>query len=311
MSTAVYMPIGPGDAEIRRAVDVLDSATAYGRALKWVVLVDDGEAGRSLKGRLAASGPWELVVLRNPRNGVGDGRAGWMCVSTLAALSYVRANTDARCVLKLDTDSLVIGPFDAALDRAMAAYPDAGLFGVIGDSVSENRTYEFMRHNQRTFEMAMKIDGEWSELSPRQLEGLRSWGVTGEPEYRRFRYARAVLEAAVGHGYSRAEYCQGGGYAVTRALLEAMNAAGRFDDPLAWRDLAIAEDVMMGLQCAAAGLKMYDLSGRDRPFTVEGPLPFSPEELAGMNTSVIHSLKGPRENEFRTFFRQRRAEAAL
>ena len=121
MSIAVYMPIGPSDDEVARAADVLDSVEAFSESLRWIVLVDDAREPRGLERRLACRAPCELVVLHNPRNGVGNGRTGGMCVSNLLAYGYIHRHTDAVWVLKLDTDSLVIGPFEERLRAAIAA----------------------------------------------------------------------------------------------------------------------------------------------------------------------------------------------
>jgi hypothetical protein len=310
MSIAVYMPIGPSDDEVARAADVLDSVEAFSESLRWIVLVDDAREPRGLERRLACRAPCELVVLHNPRNGVGNGRTGGMCVSNLLAYGYIHRHTDAAWVLKLDTDSLVIGPFEERLRAAIAARPDAGLIGVIGDSIAPDRTYHFMDHNRRAFELALRVGDVFPELMPGHKDGLRRWGVTGEAQFEQFLRARHVLARAVDRGYRTAEYVQGGGYVLTRRLIEAMARAGRFDDPFVWCELEIPEDVMMGIHCASEGLAMHDLSGPNQPFTVEGPLPFTPVELAGMNTSVIHSIKGDTEAGFRRFFRARRPRRA-
>jgi len=66
----------------------------------------------------------------------------------------------------------------------------------------------------------------------------------------------------------------------------------------------------MGLYCGALGLRMCDFSGNGQAFAVHpNCLPFSCEELVALNRSIIHSIRGCAEGQFRAFFRNRRSRA--
>jgi hypothetical protein len=302
---AVYMEIGPGSREAARAADVLDSVAAYSPSLRWVVLVDDDTASRDLAAICRVPAACELTVLRNPRHGAGDGRFGGMCVATLAGLEAAQ-RTAAAFVLKLDTDSLVIAPFAAAVSRVLDVRPDAGLLGVIGDSFGENRTYRWTETNRWTLERVLTLPATVPEL--RACGMAPSWlRECTDPQYEAFLVARATLERAVDRGYALGEYCQGGGYVVSRPLLDALAANGAYARQMAWRDLAVAEDLMIAMQCAAAGYRMYDVSDEGPRFAIDWRCPpLSRAALVREGYSVIHSIRGSLEDEFRAFFRDRR-----
>jgi hypothetical protein len=312
MPFAVYVPVGPHERDLLSTADGLDSVFAYSDQTRWVVLVDDAPDPREQALRACVRPPsgCELVVLPNPRAGVGNGQAGGLCIADLVAFAYLQT-TAAAFALKLDSDALVLAPFERQVAAALDAHDDAGLLGVIGDSFGENRSHDVAALNRRVLHQALAAPGDYASLC--ELGGERggiqihAGAFLPEAQYGNFLAARRVLQEAAAHGNALGDYCQGGAYVVSRRLLDAMAAADRFADPMIWRDLHVGEDVMMGLQCQAAGLRLYDVSEDGPRFGIHpGCLPFSRQALAASGYSIVHSIRGRMEEEFRAFFRERR-----
>ena len=102
---------------------------------------------------------------------------------------------------------------------------------------------------------------------------------------------RTLLESARASGcYQLGAHCLGGAYAVSPAL------AGRRDllrwEP--WFRSGLGEDVVMGVLCAAAGLRMRSLTAVGEPFGLAHiGLPGSPEWLLARGHSIVHAVKDP------------------
>jgi len=279
----------------------------YGKELTAIVVVDDSPTNRDFAAALALPERCKLVSFPNPRCGAGYGHSGGLCVAVLAALSHIQEATDAEFVLKLDTDSLVIGPFENEVSCGIRAHPEAGMFGVIGDAPLSDRTYRSKAQTRILFEVALRLPQDYLCLTPDEKETVQRFGITTESQFQSFLHARQLLQSAVANGYALGEYCQGGGYIVTRHLLDSMEMNGRYNAPLMWSEIHLGEDIMMALQCAAAGCCMYDMSSPDGIFTVyPSTLPITIDELARLDTCIIHSVKGEMEQVLRAFFKQRR-----
>jgi hypothetical protein len=306
---ALFMAIGPGDDEVARAADVLDSVRAYSTHLRWVVFVDDAPEPRDLAASCAVPAECCTAVLRNPRNGVGYGRTGGLCVADLVAFEYIQQHTRAEYVLKLDTDSLVIAPFERQVEHELASRPDAGLLGVLGDSFGENRSFRNATYNLTVIENAMTLPDSFEALTVADFSKplMLPPGPLSAELYQDLLDARSMMARAMEQGYE-GKPCQGGGYVVSRSLLDALAHNGAFARPLLWRRLPVCEDHMMSMQCIAAGLKIYDVSQTGPRFAIS-PLciPLFLKDLASSDYSIVHSIRGTMEDRIREFFRERRS----
>jgi hypothetical protein len=311
MNFAAYIPVGPTDLEVERAVDVIDSIAKHDDAMRWVIVIDDSCEPRDIARAVEVPDYCTLVVLPSLRQGLGQARTGGLCAAGLAAAEYAQRATDADFLLKLDTDSLVINSLHNRATAVLMRHRDAGLFGVIGDSFGENRTFKCIEMNEVKLQRTIDISLDLSAHSRSDSQVLRWWGVSTREHFDCFLTLRALALKVRDRGHRLGQYCQGGGYILTRSLLDALAGAGAFINPLVWRDLLVGEDLMFGLQCAAAGLSMHDVSGQDQIFAVApGCLSLSRKQLVDMNCSVIHSIKGGLEAEVRDYFRLRRTERA-
>jgi hypothetical protein len=291
---AVAIPVAPGDAERARVDDLLAALCAHEPAIVRIVLVDDDPDAR----RFDLPG---VAVIANPRAGRGIGTLGGTCTATLAALRWAHQHAPGAHVVRLDTDSLVIGPFANALTVAITGRPSAGVLG------SYDRT----------------CNGEPRDFSPWagvvRTHARPVWTWARPP--RRGRYVQVALggrlgtvrrevRAAMANGYEPGEHCLAAACVVTTAMIEGMHRAGMLDDPLRWLNTRFGDDIMLGVQARALGLDLVGLVADGEPFGLRHiGLADTPERLAARGFSFIHSVKNdPRvpEDEIRRFFAARR-----
>jgi hypothetical protein len=120
---------------------------------------------------------------------------------------------------------------------------------------------------------------------------------------------RWALNLAFENGYVAGEHAQGGGYAISRAALDAMAGLGLLERAHAWRPFWVSEDVIASALVRAAGFELADFNRPGEVFGVQyRGLPYPPETLVEMGSAVVHSLKHDEvpEQKLRDFFRQLR-----
>jgi hypothetical protein len=297
---AVAVAVGPKEEELSRTQDLIYSVAAWERRDGWFIMVDDSPQPRALDRSLRFPATLKPIALHHPRHGrvIIYKKGKGICSAVLLALQAAARQTACDFVLKLDTDSLVIGPFFERITRFFAEHSQVGNIGAYtltpnGDTRDFARNGSNIRSlHQPTFDWSMPL----TSLRRRRDPTLRT--------------IRRHIETAVGNGYQYGEHCLGGGYAISRALLDAMNADGFLDDPALWLAIDCPEDVMAGLYTRAAGFEMANCVGEGEVFGVRHKgLPFDLEELVRRRFAVIHAVKNdPRfpEEQVREFFRSRR-----
>jgi len=281
----IIIPCGPG---AEAALDTADSVEHYCPEPHDVVFVDDCTSDGTYEALLAAKRPnWH--ILRNEK------RNGFLrLVHTLCfGLRYIQKDIRSPCILKLDTDSLLIRPgvVSDAL-RYMKANPDVGLFGVY--EVDYNKPRDFTAHKTQ-MDNALKW---W-----RAVLGLR-------PSWVRF------LHTAESKGYRRGENVSGGAYFMTWPCLDSITRLGYLDVPYSWynpitqfcltavskitgRPLQswnrLAEDVYFSMATVAAGYKLGHFAAPDGPICIAlRGLPYPAKELWNRGYKVVHGVdKGP------------------
>jgi hypothetical protein len=280
--------VGPGDDEIDRLGDLLRSVRDHSRGENpCIVLVDDAPRARNLR-RICP----EATVLRTP---VWQGRVPdpltAMTTGTIEAMQ--RASGDFA--LKLDTDALVIGRFADAIRAAFAADP---ILGVVG---AYERSPDGGRRDWSMWPTVIRRT-TWPLKLPPQRPGQRRH-VLLRPRSERV-VARRVIQSAVQNpNYQLGAHCLGGAYAVSSRLL----AHAPQWDWRTWAQAGLGEDIVIGLLCASAGLRMRGLVECGDPFGVAWKgLPASPAELMDRRYAIVHSLKSGEqgtEEELRAWFR--------
>jgi hypothetical protein len=280
----VLVPVGPGAEEEERLRALLDSVFAHEPDTGHVVLVDDGPSDRALAAAVEVPDTCRLTVLSNPREGKGVPTLGGLCCATVAGLRHLALGTDARFVVRLDTDALVIAPFARRLDVAFGERPGVGALGSY-ETVCNGHVRQFPAWEPALRRLARRVS-VWRH--PARRGRFLQLALAG----RRGRVREEIL-AALANGYRWGEHCQGGGYALNRPALDRMAAGGMLDDPLRWRDTRAGEDVMIGVLVRAAGLRLDGhVDPGDGLFAVaHSGLPLPPQHLLDGGYAIVHSVK--------------------
>ncbi len=287
-SFSILIPVGPGERELIGLRDVLTSVQAHaGEHKPHVVLIDDAPTPRPLEECWPGA-----EVVRTPVwcRGTPDPLTA-MVTGTIIGLNSARG----LFALKLDTDAFVIAPFVEQIAGTFAVDTSLGVIGAYDRSPDGGR---------RDWSI-------WRGLIRRSTWPIRlQTRASGERRSLRYRprteraYARAVISAAVRNpNYQLGAHCLGGAYAVSASLLKR----ARSWDWRPWVQAGLGEDVVLGLLCAAAGLRMQGMVGPGEPFGVTwSGLPGPPAELVDRGYSIVHSVKSGAhgtEHELRAWFR--------
>jgi hypothetical protein len=307
-SFGVILPIGPNPLELDRAKDLIDSLKTFeeGRC-QYLVVIDDTPTDRGLCEKLVAKGSLTKVFV-NPRKGRGIAFSDGMGVGVAVATNWLARETDVDFALRLDTDSLVIAPFAERLARKFAQNPRTGLLGTIhkypSGEVRDKREFNgpLLARLVRPLSITRMEEGAWPTIH--------------QSVFGRGRSRRRFIERAIGNGYDFGDGCQGGGYALSRSLLNALAKDREFANPFLFSaHTRILEDTMMTIATYAAGFVADDYNQRDEVFgVVHLCLPGSPEELIKAGYGVIHSLKTYgdfNEEQTRSFFKTARASVRI
>ena len=299
---AVAVAVGPGEREVERVVDLAASVAHYERGPAHFVMIDDSPQQRGLDRVVQMPPTWTPVSLPHPRHDrettfkVGKG----IISAVLAAMKWIQAHTNAAYVLKVDTDSLVIAPFAAKLERVFRESPTLGMVGAY--KLTPNGTArEWSGHAKALFRTFEPPPFDW--LHPVASTQARS-AFNPPAAVEAYNLAKATGV------YDLGEHCMGGGYAVSRTLLDRLAAAKLIDDPMRWTGVDLPEDVTVGMHTRAVGMTLADYVAPGEVFGVRyRGLPFLPEELVDKGYSVIHAVKNDErvdEATIRGFFAQRR-----
>jgi hypothetical protein len=304
MRAGVVIPVGPGELELERLADTVESLRAHVPDLDLLVLVDDGDEPRGLE----HGAGWDesrLVALRPPRGVRSSHMHDRMAAGTLTFLSWLATHDRVDYLVKLDTDALLIGDFRPSLEAAIGDRPDVGVWGAYRENVDggEQRDFSMFALPLRLARLPLRLRRS-GEL-PLSIEQA----VTG-PAARSRRFVRAAVAAAERNGYESGEHCLGGSYAVTRAAARRMRERGWLRDAHATHRTHLAEDVVLGLLARASGLELASLVAPGEAFAVKfRGLLAEPDELISRGHAIVHSVKddGRRsESETRALFRAAR-----
>lgn len=298
---AVVVPVGPDPHEVERLGDLACAIAAHEPEAGVLVIVDDAPEPRDLASGLALPPTMAVVSLHHTRPTRRHfSRGKGICSVVLQGMKWVQAHTRAPFAVKLDTDSLVIGPYRQRLVASFQRNPKLGMVGA-HRTTPRGQARDFFTHGDSLRAITRRFDWRHPRAS------LREWR---DPLKAR---VRGLLGAAQANGYEPGEHCLGGGYAVSRRLLDEMAAAGHLDDPSLWLQADLPEDVTVGLHVGAHGLAFADAVDEGEVFGVRYiGLAFPPAELLARRHAIIHAVKNDpdlSEDEIRTFFRAHRAAA--
>ena len=288
---AALVPVGPGQREVERLRDTLDSLRAFEDSREVnLVLVDDSEAPRDLAG---AGGEWASSdVVRTPlwRDGTPDPYSA-MVAGTIEGMRAA-ARHQPEFLLKLDTDALVIAPLADKLRRAFAE-DGVGLVGSYTHtctgarrdwSRSKTRLRGATRPVARGPGLTLRLRAQDARAVSRLLDRATDPGIpVGGP---------LAWVAPTPRGSRITESC---GPARVEALGGNVGGCG---------------GVMLGVLAHAGGLRIRGDVDPGGTFALAWQnLPLPPERLIEGGYSVVHSVRGPRygdELQLRAWFRSHR-----
>lgn len=300
MSFAALIPLGPGWAELQRLGDLLEALLHFEPACKIVLIVNDGNDSNAVC-QAVAQFRCQIELIPNPRNGRGNWWGGGSSAGTLGGLKWIVENEEVSFVVKLDSDSLVVGPFRESVKAFFNQNPNAAVAG------SHGRNPEGTPRDGLPFAPAIqKLRRRFTVWRKCALPGRNiqfTW-------FGRSKKIRDLIEAAIANGYEFGENCQGGAYALSKAGLLRFAEAGLLEDPLLFLNTPITEDVALGLFARSLGMDLCDFNHLGEPFAVRHfGLSASPEELLAQGYSVVHSIKDRgdyTEEGLRAFFKAKR-----
>lgn len=286
MKLATISLVGPGEIELERLGRMLRSLFLFASEVEEVVLIDDSLISRGLERLYPAPANVRVTSLVNERLGKGPGIFGGACTGLLQALRYISTHRWAEAVIKIDTDALVVNPFEKKIEFLLRSEPDLGTAGVVEWNCDGSpRTWE--PFSGITRKLAKLIQLQRHELLPRR-QAL--WGHRAT--------LRRLVQRARRRGYRWGEHSQGGSYLISGLLIQRMRQLGFLEHGTAWLDIFMCEDPMMGIYARACGLKNVHF-GKSREVFGSHPigLPFRPQELLDRDYSIVHSTKKNLEPE--------------
>lgn len=295
MRYAAIVLFGPSERDRSRLTDLLDALEHYDpQEFAVAVVLDDGNAAAPEFAKRA-----KCRVAPNPRAGQYWAWGGGSTAAEIWAWELIaREYPDVECIVKFDTDALVIRSLGAGLGRIFSE-EGVGMAGsrIASDDLPPYKTTNPLRYFARKVRKLRAPVSLWRK--PRWHLRFALSGV-----HRRIADMYAEAER---RGYLEGELIEGGAFAISmlcvRALVEA-GVTGRWRDFL---DLPVSDDVLLTMLPYWAGFRAVD----DALFCIEpASLRYPPAKLLTEGVAgVIHSTKGCEgmsEEELRVVFRAAR-----
>lgn len=295
-SFATLILVGPGELESSRLQDVVTSLLCVEPELRELVLIDDGMACTQSEVLNWLPMSCKLTILKNPRNGVGDGWADGTTVGAIFGLKHLATRDDLDYVLRLDTDSVVFGRFSDRVAQLFQKHPECGMAGTFRKYPSGDDRIKsgYMIERQTAPYLFVRFLGRLM---------LTTWRpALLSTAFRR----KALIKAAERRGYTKGEHVQGGGHAFSAAFVRALDSNHLLDDPFLFFHTRITDDYALTLLGYALGFIALDYNRPGEVFAVvNNGLPDSPAALVQRGYAIAHSAKAdPRwpEAEIREVF---------
>jgi hypothetical protein len=279
------LPVGP-QCTLEFIQDTLDSINYYVTSNHKIILIDD--TGKDLCSQIKKHNP-EIILIQNPRN---FGKQAGLYLSLSKAYIWALENLDFDILLRLDTDSLVIG------------------------KNPEIDAYEYFLQNPNVGQIGSnKIDcnGNSRDFSwaARQLFYETASFRLFLRYPRKFLLLRRIAFSAMKNGYLPGEHNIGAANFISSICIKRLAK----NYLLGRRDLGasrLAEDHIMGLLIRAIGMELGDFATGHKPLGIKWRgLPDSPEKLLERGKKIIHSVRyweEMKEAEIREFFRNKRGQ---
>lgn len=279
---SVVIAVGPGEREFVRLEGLLAGLLAVeAENLLEIVIVDDSNGRWDYTALPDRRFPPAIKVVVSPRAGRGDGWRGGLAANILFGMRTALQASPLTFVLKLDTDSFVIGP---VFDRLSSFFSSQKAIGVAGSCFQYDLNGAAVAPS--TWKVNLKKHARLIRLRRNPIPHVE------HAFFGRKALIRELLLRALDRRWDWGACAQGGGYAVSGGLLELWQERSILSDDLLWVDTDLGEDVVVSLLCFAADMQVADFNQEGGVFGVqfEG-LGFSVDELFRRGYGVIHSTK--------------------
>ncbi|MEO6567240.1 MAG: hypothetical protein ABIO94_00645 [Opitutaceae bacterium] len=297
----LLVPCGPKPADLLGFSELCEGAMVYSEGAQLEIwCINDGNDPKALAGVAERNGLAHRILL-HPFAGRGHHWLGRLTSGLVHGMRLVATERPDWNVLRLDTDALIVGPWERKLSAA-AQSPSVGMIGS-NDLGSEGRS----------------LGGDWwhtrlyrhSKLISRADEGpgLRiAWR-------RSSRILTRTIQTVFRHGGQGTNHINGGAYVIPAHALPQMLTVPLFRPEVCFEINSFSEDVMIGHCVLATGLKFLpqNAPGDAIASSWKGLAAPTLPALVARGCALIHSLKDHppfRETETRDFFRVRRLAAS-
>jgi hypothetical protein len=277
---SVVISIGPGEHEVLRLHDLIHYLIYFDQEnLEKIVVIDDSRKKNSYESILHKCG--KVIIFESPRQGKGDNWRGGLATNILFGIKKALQLDNVKFVLKLDTDSFIIGSSYSRLATFFKKNPKVGVVG-------SNYQFDLYGNEVAPSTWSINLHKHSKLVRPRRNPFLRiEFALWGRKKYR-----RKLLLKAINNNWALGACAQGGGYAVSADLVQEWINLQFINDNLLWLDTDLGEDVIVALLCFAANYMIMDFNGENGVFGVQYKgLGLPLDEFFRRKNSVIHSTK--------------------
>jgi len=295
MRFAVLIPCGPSALEVDRLTDTISSILYHDPddCLAIYVMNDGNKEIESVN----FAKP--IKHYPHPRNGEGWGWGGGLIAGEIWSFEQIaREHPDAECVIKMDTDALVVGSLATRLETVFSDR----VTGMAGSRIATNHLPAYKSTNPLSY-----FPNKVRKLrAPVSLWRKPNWHLRFAFSGTHRRIAQ-MYDVAEQHGYMAGELIEGSSLAIATScikLLSASGVAGRWRDFL---DCPVSDDIVLTMLPYFVGMRAVD---SDLWCVEPASLRYSPEEIVKEGKAgIVHSLKVYKEIselELRSKFRSYR-----
>lgn len=296
----IVIPLFVTERTVARVNDLLDAVRTYEAVHDLQLLfVLDGEK-QDRFGLSRANDAFRTHVLRNPREGRGNGWSGGLICGLIAAYRHAATIDGWDLLLRIDDDSMVARPFVSRASSLFDESPGVGQLGYyeFGRRPAPGEYHYFFGpfyRRSRLLSRHADVNGLWVAL----------WGWR--------RAVRSLIRDACRQGYVFGEFCQGGAYFLSRDCVRRLAAHPELRQPRRFIGCDFTEDFFFAIVTRAVGLDIRYVDDTERFLNLKWKgLNRPPGDLVRDGYAIVHSVKAEdpaKEEAEREVFRASRPAA--
>jgi hypothetical protein len=217
MKFNVVIPCGPSQIEMEGLSELLTSIRLYTPSITNIYIVNDG-AQVSVVSEIVNSSSLPCTIIPTPAPGQGFGWCGRLIYGLATAYRRSLDDFPETDVLRMDTDALIVRPFDEQLQIFLDSNPKAGMIGSSGPEPGGGGRW----WSARIYRMSKTFSR--SERPPYFLINLFGWRAKW----------RKLLSQALHNDYSFGETVCGGAYLIRCSVLHRIFKLAQLGDRKFW-----------------------------------------------------------------------------